>query len=63
MYNEADVIIVIHKPPLVVLPIVAKSLFIKDFALIKGKDWIEHYYREQCAMKEMYGVKSSIKFI
>ena len=48
---------------MILIPIVAKSLFIKDFALIEGKDWIEHYYREQCAMKWIYGVKSNIKFI
>jgi hypothetical protein len=48
---------------LILIPIVAKSLFIKDFALIEGKDWIEHYYREQCAMKFLYGKDATIKFI
>jgi hypothetical protein len=48
---------------LILIPIVAKSLFIKDFALIEGKDWIEHYYKEQCAIKIMYGSKATIKFI
>jgi hypothetical protein len=48
---------------MILIPIVAKSLFIKDFALVEGKDWIEHYYKEQCAIKELYGIKSSIKFI
>lgn len=48
---------------MILLPIVAKSLFIKEFNLIEGKDWIEHYYKEQCAIKEMYGIKASINFI
>lgn len=47
---------------MILLPIVAKSLFIKDFALT-SKDWIEHYYKEQCAMKSMYGIRATIKFI
>lgn len=53
----------LYKQPLQ-LPIVAKSLFIKDFALGNdSKTTQDYYYREQCAIKELYGVKSNIKFI
>jgi hypothetical protein len=48
---------------MLLLPIVAKALFIKDFKLIEGKDWIEHYYKEQCAIKFLYGINATIKFI
>lgn len=46
------------------LPIVAKSLFIKDFALCNdNKTTQDYYYKEQCAMKWMFGINSNIKFI
>lgn len=46
------------------LPIVAKSLFIKDFALSNDTRYTQdYYYREQCAIKELFGSKSTIKFI
>lgn len=49
---------------MIVIPIVAKSLFIKDFALINDNQFIQdYYYKEQCAMKYLFGVKSTIKFI
>ena len=49
---------------MLLLPIVAKSLFIKDFALSNDTRWTQdYYYKEQCAIKELYGNKSTIKFI
>ena len=49
---------------MILLPIVAKSLFIKDFALQNdNQTTINYYYKEQCAVKELYGIKANIKFI
>lgn len=46
------------------LPIVAESLFVKDFALGKDtKATQAYYYKEQCAMKWLFGIKANIKFI
>ncbi len=44
------------------LPIVAYSAFVKDFNLT-SKNPIGFYYNQQCAMKFMFGPKSSIKFV
>lgn len=49
---------------MILIPIIAKSLFIKDFALSEdNKATQDYYYREQCAIKELFGSKASIKFI
>lgn len=49
---------------MLLLPIVAKSLFIKDFALSNdSKATQDYYYREQCAIKELFGKDATIKFI
>lgn len=44
------------------LPIVAYSAFCKDFTNLNKYECL-YYYKEQCAMKWIFGVKSTIKFI
>ena len=44
------------------LPVVAYSSFIKEFKLTENNP-INHYYKEQCAMKWVFGIKATIKFI
>jgi len=49
---------------MLLLPIVAKSLFIKEFKLDKdNRPTQDYYYKEQCAIKELFSIRSSIKFI
>lgn len=44
------------------LPVVAKSAFANDFPQLNQAE-VNYYYKEQCAMKEVFGVKATIKFI
>jgi hypothetical protein len=51
-----------NEPKTVLLPIVAKAAFAKDFPNLNEFE-VNYYYKQQCAMKEMYGIDSTIKFI
>ncbi len=44
------------------LPIVALSGFTKDFPTLNRWE-VLYYYPQQCAMKHVFGVKATIKFI
>lgn len=48
---------------MILLPIVAYSAFCKDFNNLTNEAQREYYYREQCAMKFIFGTNAKIKFI
>ena len=47
---------------MILLPIVAYSAFCNDYPILNEIE-CKHYYKEQCAMKWMFGITSKIKFI
>jgi hypothetical protein len=44
------------------IPIVAISAFAKDYPSL-NKWEVQWYYKQQCAMKFIWGIKAKIKFI
>lgn len=53
----------INLPKPLLLPIVARSAFEDDFKDTLNPAQLKYYYPQQCAMKYMFGVKATIKFI
>jgi len=47
---------------MILLPIVAYTAFCNDYTNLNKWECM-YYYKEQCAMKEMFGVNAKIKFI
>jgi len=52
-----------ESPKPLLLPIVARSAFNNDFKYTLNSYQLDYYYEEQCAMKHIFGVKATIKFI
>lgn len=53
----------LFKPKPLLLPSAARAAFNNDFKHILNKQQLDYYYPQQCAMKEMFGGKATIKFI
>jgi hypothetical protein len=48
---------------MILLPIVSYSAFCNDYPNLNNELERQHYYKEQCAIKWIFGIKAKIRFI